>query len=283
MIEFQQVHKQLNRFDFELDARFQEQRITGVIGRNGSGKTTLFRLLLGLSIPDEGGVMIQGKNSQDLTSQQREAMVTIYSDVDSFDIYQIPEILSFWQTFYPKFDRAGFLKAQEKFKLPNDKGVGEFSKGMRGTLKVLLALFSNCQLVVMDEPTSGLDVVSREQILTIIQERFAADPGMTILISSHIAGDIEQICDDIYLLDEGKLIFKEDTDVILSDYGVLKVSKQEYSLMDQAYFIHTRPTEYGFSVLTDQRQYYQENYPKIVLEKAGIDDIVKFLAGGDIE
>lgn len=283
MIQFDKVEKQINNFSFQLDTEFQKNRITGIIGRNGSGKTTLFRLLMGLIIPDTGAVRIQQQDVRQLTTQQKKQIVAIYSDVEPFDIYTIPEILSFWQGFYPKFDSAAFEAAREKFKLPSDQGVGEFSKGMRATLKVLLALYTGCELVVLDEPTSGLDVVARDRILGIIQERFAANPEMTILISSHIATDLEQVCDDIYLLDEGKLIFQATTDAILSDYAVLRVDQADYSLMDQGYFLVTIPIAAGFEILTDQRQFYLENYPQIVTDKAGIDDILKFLTGGHEE
>ena len=95
-----------------------------------------------------------------------------------------------------------------------------------------------------------------------------------ILISSHISSDLESLCDDFYMIHAGKIILHEDTDVLLSDYAVLKVSEEEYEKLDQQYLIKIRKEAYGYRCLTNQKQFYMENYPDVVIENGKIDDLV---------
>lgn len=283
MIKWTKVTKNYDSMSFDLTTEMTDGRITGIIGRNGSGKTTLFRLLLGLIFPEDGMITINGREAAQLTTREKQKMAVLFSETTTFDSYSIQQILKFWPDFYPNFDQKLFLAQAEKFNLLSDKPVEKFSKGMKATLKILLTLYTNAELLILDEPTSGLDVVARDQILTLIQEQFAKMNNGTILISSHIASDIQQICDDIYLIDEGKLLLHEETDVILDQYGLLKIPANEFSLLDQKYLLSVIPTEFGFTALTNQRRYYQENYPQLVTEKGSIDDVLRYLTGGNTQ
>lgn len=132
----------------------------------------------------------------------------------------------------------------------------------------------------MDEPTSGLDVVAREQVLDILRE-YMEKEGRSILISSHISGDLEGFCDDLYMIDDGKIILHEDTDRLLEEYGVLKVSEEQYEAIDSAYIMKRRKESFGYSCLTDQKRFYQENYPEIVIEKGSIDELMMIMIQGE--
>ena len=102
------------------------------------------------------------------------------------------------------------------------KKIKEFSTGMRAKLKVLIALDHEAELLILDEPTVGLDVVAREEVLAMIREYMTAHEQAGVLISSHIATDLESLCDDLYLIRDGKIILHEDTDVLLSEYALFE-------------------------------------------------------------
>ena len=108
---------------------------------------------------------------------------------------------------------------------------------MKAKLKLLIALSHSTDLLLLDEPTAGLDVVARDELLDMLREYMEEDENRSILISSHISTDLEGICDDIYMIDEGKIIFHEDTDVLLSDYALLKATPQQYKNMDKQYIL----------------------------------------------
>ena len=107
------------------------------------------------------------------------------------------------------------------------------------------------------------------------------DEERSILISSHISSDLETLCDDLYMIHEGKIILHEDTDVLLSDYALLKADREQYAALDKNYILRKKEETYGYSCLTDQKQYYMENYPGIAIEKGNIDEVITMMIRGE--
>ena len=138
----------------------------------------------------------------------------------------------------------------------------------------------NAKLLILDEPTAGLDVVARDELLELLREFMEKDEERSILISSHISGDLESLCDDIYMIHDGKIILHEDTDVLLSDYALLKVDDEQYEKLDKQYILRTKREAYGYSCLTNQKQFYMDNYPKIAIEKGTIDGVITMMIRG---
>ena len=132
----------------------------------------------------------------------------------------------------------------------------------------------------MDEPTAGLDVIARDSILELLREYMETE-GRSILISSHISSDLESLCDDIYMIDDGKFIFHETTDCLLDQYGLLKLTEEQFNQVDHNYFIKTRKENYGYTALTNQKQFYQENYPEIIIEKNNFDTLFSMMLRGE--
>ena len=133
----------------------------------------------------------------------------------------------------------------------------------------------------IDEPTAGLDVEARNEILDLLREYAAEDESRTILITSHIASDLEHLCDDIYLIHGGKQLLHEETDVILEQYGLIKADEAQYAALDKEYLLDTQKEPYGYACLTNDRKYYEENVPDLVVERAGIDDVILMMTGGE--
>ena len=132
----------------------------------------------------------------------------------------------------------------------------------------------------MDEPTAGLDVVARDQILDLLRE-YMEQEGRGILISSHISSDLEGLCDDVYLIHEGKILLHEDMDVILDRYGLLKMDSDSFDALDKSYILRTVKEVWGYSCLTNEKQFYVENYPQLVVEKGSVDEIVSMISKGE--
>lgn len=172
-------------------------------------------------------------------------------------------------------------KQIRKFQLPLDKKIKDFSTGMKAKLKVLIAISHNAKLLVLDEPTAGLDVIARDELLELLREFMEKDEERSILISSHISGDLETLCDDIYMIHDGKIILHEDTDVLLSDYALLKVDKKQYDKLDKRYILRSKKETYGYSCLTNQKQYYMENYPGTAVEKGTVDEVITMMIRGN--
>ena len=131
----------------------------------------------------------------------------------------------------------------------------------------------------MDEPTAGLDVIAREEILDILRG-YMEVPGRSVVLSSHISGDLEHFCDDLYMIDKGKIVLHEDTDRIMEEYGLLKMSEQEFTGLDKEYLLRVKKEDYGYACLTGQKDFYQENWPQIIVEKGTIDQIMTKMEEG---
>lgn len=152
---------------------------------------------------------------------------------------------------------------------------------MKAKLKVLVAVSHHAKLLILDEPTAGLDVVARDELLDILREFMEEDEERAILISSHISADLETLCDDLYMIDNGKIVLHEDSDVLLSDYAILKLDKQQFDTIDKQYILRVKKEVYGYRCLTNQKRYYLENYPEMVIEKGTIDDVILMMVRGN--
>ena len=132
----------------------------------------------------------------------------------------------------------------------------------------------------IDEPTLGLDIEARTEILDLLTDYLIEDENRSILITSHISSDLETLCDDIYLVHNGKLMLHEKIDVILEQYGILKVTKEQYETLDKEAILKIQKEAYGYACLTNDKNYYLENYPQIAVENSRIDALILMTTGG---
>ena len=276
----QNVRKKYGDFEFDMSMEIPEGRITGLVGKNGAGKSTAIKLMLGLTKPDSGNISVLGSNGKELSPAVKQKIGVSLAESGFSSQLSIEDMKQILSKMYREFDRQLFEKQCEKMKLPKKKKMKDFSTGMKAKLKVLTALTHNADLLILDEPTAGLDIEARNEILDLLREYVTHNEKSSILITSHIATDLESLCDDIYLIHDGKMIIHEDTDVILEQYGVLKVSEEQYEKLDQKAILKSRRESYGYACFTGDRKFYQENYPGIVVEKGGIDELILMMTGG---
>ena len=276
----QNVRKKYGDFEFDMSMEIPEGRITGLVGKNGAGKSTAIKLMLGLTKPDSGNISVLGSEGKELSPAVKQKIGVSLAESGFSSQLSIEDMKQILSKMYREFDRQLFEKQCEKMKLPKKKKMKDFSTGMKAKLKVLTALTHNADLLILDEPTAGLDIEARNEILDLLREYVTHNEKSSILITSHIATDLESLCDDIYLIHDGKMIIHEDTDVILEQYGVLKVSEEQYKKLDQKAILKSRRESYGYACFTSDRKFYQENYPGIVVEKGGIDELILMMTGG---
>ena len=280
LIQLQDVIKSYPQFKLHCSMELKEGYITGLIGLNGAGKSTTFKTILGLISPDSGVVTVFGHEPGKLTQQDRENMGVVLADSGFSGWLTVADILAIQVAMYHHFDQNSFKEKCEQFRIPLNKQIKEFSTGMRAKLKLLVALSHDAKLLILDEPTAGLDVVARDELLDMLRD-YMETPDRGILISSQIAEDLEGLCDDIYMLEQGEVILHEDTDVLLHEYGILKVTEEQYADMDKSYIVRQKKEAWGWQLLTDQKQYYQENARDLAIEKGGIDEVILMLTKGE--
>ncbi len=276
MLKLENVQKNYGKFCLDCSLQVEEGCVTGLIGKNGAGKSTTFKVILGLVHADGGRAEVFGKDCRELTPGDRERIGAVLSDSGFSGYLTVKDLLPMLTSLYRHFDRERFLERCRHFEIPTDKKIKEFSTGMKRKLQVLAAISYGAELLILDEPTAGLDVVAREELLDLLREYMETE-GRSILISSHISTDLEGFCDDIYMIDGGKIILHEDTDRLLSDYGVLKITEEQYRGLDRSHLLRVKKEEYGYSCLTDAKEFYLENYPGIAVEKGSVDEVITMM------
>ena len=274
MLKLTNVRKTYDGFRLDCSLEVQPGSITGFIGSNGAGKSTTFKAILGLIRVEGGQIEVLGAPTADKRRLGVAMAETGFSG--ELTVRDVGRILA---AFYPDFDAKFYREQAAALSLPENKRIKEFSTGMKAKLKVLAAISHGAELLLLDEPTAGLDVLARDQILELLRQYVEADERRAILISSHISGDLEQLCDDFYMIDDGKIVCHEETDRLLSDYAILKV--EDDKSVDPQYILRRRRESFGWSLLTDQKQYYLENNPRLVIERVTMDDFITMMLKGE--
>ena len=280
MLKIEHLKKVYKNFSLDCSLEMMPGCVTGLIGQNGAGKSTTFKAILGLISMDGGTVNILGKDIQEFKAKDKQNLGVVLSDSGFSGYLTINDIIPILDNLYEDFDKSFFMEQLQRFQLPRNKKIKEFSTGMKAKLKVLVAISHNAKLLILDEPTAGLDVIARDELLDMLREFMEKDETRAILISSHISSDLETLCDDLYMIHDGKIILHEDTDVLLSDYALIKVNKEQYESLDKQYILRCKKESYGYSCLTNQKQYYMENYPQIAIEKGNIDEVITMMVRG---
>ena len=269
--------------DFTLNCSLEVHpgTITGFIGANGAGKSTTFKTLLGLVSKDGGEIELFGNKRDAVTAEDKRRIGTVLAEEGFSGELTIRDAARVLAAFYPAFDADLFRKKAKELSLPEGKKFKDYSTGMRAKVRVLSAICHKAELLILDEPTAGLDVMARDQILNLLREYIEEDENRAILISSHISGDLEQLCDDFYMIDGGQIICHEETDRLLSDYAVVKVSETDYGSLDKSYILRKKRESFGWCLLTNQKQFYAENYPGMIIERITLDEFIMLMLKGE--
>lgn len=281
MLKIENLQKNYNQFALQCSMEVQPGCITGLIGQNGAGKSTTFKAVLGLISMDGGKISVFGKDVRELSVKDRQKLGVVLSDSGFSGYFTVRDIIPIMKKIYDKFDKPQFMDLCHRLGIPGDKKIKEFSTGMKAKLKVAVAVTHNASLLILDEPTAGLDVMARDKVLGILREYMEQDEERSILISSHISADLESLCDDFYMIHDGRIILHEETDVLLSDYALLKLSAQQFQNTEKKYLLRVKKESYGYTCLTDQKQFFKENYPGIIAENGTIDELIMMMIGGE--
>ncbi|NFN50042.1 ABC transporter ATP-binding protein [Clostridium botulinum] len=222
---------QVNNLSFKIDDKeilndinlnINEGKIFGIIGPNGVGKSTLLRCLSGIYKTSEGEVKYNDENVYD-NPKVKENIGFVADENTFFYNFKVKEVLKYYEYAYKNFDINRFNELNEIFKLPLNKFVFQFSKGMKMRLSLALALSIKAKYLILDEPTSGLDPIVKNKLLKIFIDE-VANNNATIIISSHHLGELERICDEVAILDEGKVSYKNSIESMKNKIKKIQVA-----------------------------------------------------------
>lgn len=198
----------------ELNIKITEGKIVGLVGDNGSGKTTLLKMIAGLQHPSEGSITIAGKK----VGLETKEIVSFMSDKPLFDDWMtVKDSIFFYRDFYKDFDIQKAVDTVAEFKIPLEEKNTALSKGMVEKLQIILTFSRKAKLYVLDEPLGGIDLISREHVLELILQFYRED--CTILISTHLINEVENIFDEVIFLKDGESVLHENVEELRFQRG----------------------------------------------------------------
>jgi ABC-2 type transport system ATP-binding protein len=197
-----------------ISLKLPRGRIIGLLGPNGSGKTTLIKLLNGLLTPTQGSIRINGCE----VGEQTKAHVAYLPDRTYLSgNRKISEILDFFCDFYADFSKEKALEMLKSLNIEPSVKLKTLSKGNREKVQLILVMSRNADLYVLDEPIAGVDPAARDYILRTIINNY--NPEATVIISTHLIGDIEQVLDEVIFMRYGHLVLYTSVDNIREQHG----------------------------------------------------------------
>ena len=254
--------------------------IAGLIGENGAGKSTTLNAVLGLIHRDKGEISVLGSPVEELQPEVRENIGVVFDGTNFSEELTPGKLNRVLRGIYCSWDEEYFFALLKKLSLPIAKKIKSFSKGMKAKLSIAVAFAHHPGLLILDEATSGLDPVVRDDILDMFLD-FVQDEENSILVSSHITGDLEKIADYIIFIHEGRLIFSKPKDELLESYGIVKCGTAQFDMIDKQEIIACRKLDYEWQVLVADRNSARKKYPKAMVVPASIDEIMLLYVKGE--
>ena len=198
----------------DISLNIQPGRIIGLLGPNGSGKTTIIKLINGLLQPSLGNIYIHGQ----LPSPASKKVVSYLPDTTYLsENIKISDAISYFQDFYSDFNVQRAYQLLNDLHLHPNQKLNSISKGNKEKVQLILVMSREADLYVLDEPIGGVDPAARDYILrTIIQNR---RPNSSVLISTHLIADIEQVLDEAIFINQGRILLHENTTVLRNQHG----------------------------------------------------------------
>jgi ABC-2 type transport system ATP-binding protein len=266
----------LDKVSFSIEPGY----IMGYIGPNGAGKTTTINAILDIIKPDNGKIMLFGKELTSNACEIKQKIGFVIGENAFYEFLNAQDMAGIISRFYKHWDWGVFNRYMREFELDPGKKIESYSRGMKVKFALACALSHHAELFILDEPTSGLDPVFRSELMEIFQY-IISDGEKTILFSTHITSDLDSIADYITFINQGRIVFSRDKNSILTNFALVKGRKdQREKVLGSGKIKGMLESDVGFSALTDDRSWFLRNAPGLVIERATLEDImVHFIRG----
>lgn len=254
--------------------------IMGLIGENGAGKSTIINCILDILEKDSGSISVLGQKNDKNNVSLKENIGVVLDASDVYDNYTVKQVENIMKDVYKQWNHEVYDYYIQKFALPLNKMIKDFSRGMKMKMAITIALSHQPKLLILDEATSGLDPIMRDEILDVFME-FVQDENHAILLSSHISSDLEKIADYITFIHEGKLILSTSKDELIYEYGLMKCRNDEFDKIEKEDIIRYRIKTYEVEILVKDREKMAKKYPNCIVDPTKLDDIMMLYVKGE--
>jgi ABC-2 type transport system ATP-binding protein len=197
-----------------IDLRLEEGKIIGLLGPNGSGKTTLIKLASRLLVPSEGRITICGE----VPSEKSKAIVSYLPDRNFLpDWMNSNDLIALYEDFFADFSKERAIEMLESLNIDMTMPLKKMSKGTKEKVQLIMTMSRRAKLYLLDEPIAGVDPAARDYILRTIISNY--DENATVLISTHLIADVENVLDEAIFLKQGKIVLHESVDELKESTG----------------------------------------------------------------
>lgn len=233
-----------------LSLHVRKGTIYGLVGANGAGKTTVINHINGVLRSEEGEVFINGEKVYE-NSDVKKTVLSIADDWFYYATYTIKQMAKFYADIYPSFNYERYEKIKDVFSIDEKRQIRKLSKGMKKQVAFWLTLSCMPEVLILDEPLDGLDPVMRKQVLSLVIQD-VAEREMTVLVSSHNLRELEDICDWVGIIHNGKMVAEKPLDDLkgnLHKYQMVIDEAGEEALRLEDAVVHISKTGSVYSVI----------------------------------
>ena len=241
-------------------------RIIGLLGPNGSGKTTLIKLINGLLAPTGGKLFING-NTPGVESKKIVSYLPERTYLD--ETQKVSEAITLFEDFYEDFDRSRAISMLEKLNIDSNARIKTLSKGTKEKVQLILVMSRRAKLYCLDEPIAGVDPAARDYILSTIINNY--EPDSTILISTHLISDVENILDEVVFIKNGHIVLKNDVEDIRFNQGKSVDVLFREVFPERTYLDETQKVSEAITLFEDFYEDFDRSRAISMLEKLNID------------
>lgn len=273
LLEVRNLSKYYKTFSLEnISFTLPKGYIMGYVGQNGAGKSTTLNLITNICKCNGGEIYVNGITCMEDEIHYKEYIGYIGDEFYFPDNFRVRDIRRVMGDFYSSFSTEKFDELMKRWKLDEKLQLKEFSRGMKVKLMFASVLARDTKLLVLDEATNGLDPVVRAEVLKLLQE-YIADGERSVIFSTHILSDLEQIADYVYFIHEGKTVLYDSKDDLMESFLLVKGERRAISARLQKELIGIIDNAYGFEAIlpSDKADLLTNEFH---FEKPTIDQIV---------
>lgn len=273
VLEIKNLNKKYKGFSLEnINLVIPSGYIMGYVGQNGAGKTTTINLINHICKLSSGSIKINGISYEDDQIRYKESIAYVGDECYFPKGFKINNVRNTMKSFYNSFDEKKFDELLKRYNLPENKKIENFSRGMKVKLMFATVFSRDAKLLILDEATNGLDPVVRDELMSDLQA-YIEDGNRSILFSTHVLSDLEEIADYITFIDNGEIILNKPKDEMLEEFLLIKGDFTELTEEQKNKLIGVDKKKYGFEAIinSDDANLFGNNF---TFEKPEISQIM---------